>query len=834
MVINNFVTLTSFCFNLIIALVVFLGGRKKPLNKAFALYAFLTAFWVFTNLAFGFNPNMFLMKSEFASASLTLVGMVIFVYVLSGKKIRSMQSIILCILGLILFFTPYMGSLILEDIIITSSTNFKLIPSSSFYPIYIGVMLLMVLWVFQILAKGYRGSVGLQKLQIKYMLVGMVSFMSIGFTYGTLIMPYLHFTALDPIDANSSIIYIAFSAYAIVKHRLMDIRLLVLKSVAYTITLTAVTMGYIAFTVFVLKNLETVINPIALNMTTLLALVFTFNPLRTFFENHTNRIFAKGHYNFNELLGEIGEAVKKNSRSVGGLTNNLMQILTSEMHITKAAFVITNSPTLLHPIRTRGFSRSKTLWNKPTNLALKENRTIVYDELEEEPLKREILDKVEAQVLVPIKTEQATEAILVLGEKDSGDMYTSQDLRLLELAAPQIAIAVENARSFKEKEQRIVELQSINKMFQHIEHFLDLDRLLQGIVDEAINVTGAEGGSLMLLDKNGKSMSIKVSRCINPIISLNAKVKIGEGIAGIVAKTRKPLILNGSRDGKYAKHLKREEIISAISVPMIAGNKLVGVLNINRETVRMEFTEENINVMSAFAAQAAEAITKAGYFHQIEQLSVKNDNQFKEFTRALAKTVDAKDPYTYGHSEAVTRYAVEIAKEMKVGGQGLRTLEIGGRLHDMGKIGIPEHILNKPAGLTDDEYLTVQRHPEIGAQILKDTSSLKGMRDLILYHHERFDGKGYPTGLKGKDIPLLARILAVADSYDAMVSQRAYRKGLPRKDAITEIKKCSGSQFDPEVVKAFLSVMNEKRFRVIKNTVKQIIFIPEEKKLETS
>ncbi len=655
---------------------------------------------------------------------------------------------------------------------------------------------------------------GIKKDQARYIFLAFFILAIIGPTgffpaYRISIYPFAYF---------GWIIFTLLVAYAIVKHRLMDIRLLVLKSVAYTLSLAFVVAGYISLTLLVFNRFEAFIDQTVLDVVTLLALVFTFQPLRKFIEKHTDKLFSKGRYSFRELLGQLSDITKKHSRNIKKLTSSVLETLTKEMRIGKAAFILTNSP-VPTKIIVKGFkSRSKTFWSKTTKIADEATDIVVCDELDDERKEKEVLRKAGVEVLIPIKIKGEMEGVLALGEKSSGDMYTAQDLNLLEIVAPQVALALENAKSFTEKEQRIEELKAINNMFQNIEHFVNLDHLLQEIVDEAIRVTGADGGSLMMVNKNGKSLSIKTAVNLHPLISLNAKIKVGQGLAGIVARTHEPLILNGLRDNKFKEHLKREDIVSAISVPMKAGDKLVGVLNVNRKNLRVEFSNENLNVMIAFAAQAAEAIEKAGYYNKIEKLSIKNDNQFKEFTKALAKTVDAKDPYTYGHSEAVTNYTLQIAKEMGFNEEKLRLLEIGGRLHDMGKIGVAEHILNKPGGLTDEEFKEIQRHPEIGARILQDTSSLKGIRDLILYHHERFDGKGYPTGLKGKDIPLGARILAVADTFDAMTSHRAYRKALSRKVAVAEIKKCSGTQFDPEIVDVFLKVLEKKRFRLIKNT----------------
>lgn len=148
------------------------------------------------------------------------------------------------------------------------------------------------------------------------------------------------------------------------------------------------------------------------------------------------------------------------------------------------------------------------------------------------------------------------------------------------------------------------------------------------------------------------------------------------------------------------------------------------------------------------------------------------------------------------------------------------SIEIAGRLHDLGKIGVSEVILNKPGFLSKDEYESVKKHPKIGATILKYTDSLTDVRNLILFHHERFDGSGYPDGLKGEEIPLPARILTVADSFDTMMSKRPYRDSLTKTQGIAELIKCSGTQFDPKIVEIFLGILRSKKLNVNKHVFK--------------
>ncbi|KAA9015497.1 HD-GYP domain-containing protein [Niallia endozanthoxylica] len=182
-----------------------------------------------------------------------------------------------------------------------------------------------------------------------------------------------------------------------------------------------------------------------------------------------------------------------------------------------------------------------------------------------------------------------------------------------------------------------------------------------------------------------------------------------------------------------------------------------------------------------------------------------------ELTTTLAKALDSRDTYTLHHSENVARYSVEIAKRMKLSKDLCDVIRMGGLLHDIGKIGIPEHILSKPGKLTDEEYKIIKSHPTIGYEMIKHVVSYRenGVLDIVLYHHERYDGKGYPKGIKGKQIPLVARIVAVADVFDAMSSKRIYRDKLPLEYVLNEIRKNKGTQFDSEVVDAFLSLFEQ-------------------------
>ena len=183
------------------------------------------------------------------------------------------------------------------------------------------------------------------------------------------------------------------------------------------------------------------------------------------------------------------------------------------------------------------------------------------------------------------------------------------------------------------------------------------------------------------------------------------------------------------------------------------------------------------------------------------------EKAYLESIETLRYTVEAKDTYTRGHSDRVSEFSVLIGKQIGLSDNDMKTLQIGGLFHDIGKIGVPDTILQKESKLTDDEYSEIKNHPSIGAHILSTATIFKDIIPIVKHHHERFDGRGYPGQLKGEEIPYLARIAAIADSFDAMTSKRTYRDALPIETVIAEFERCKGTQFDPELTDVFLDIL---------------------------
>lgn len=227
---------------------------------------------------------------------------------------------------------------------------------------------------------------------------------------------------------------------------------------------------------------------------------------------------------------------------------------------------------------------------------------------------------------------------------------------------------------------------------------------------------------------------------------------------------------------------------------------------------------DNLDQLLLLVESALKSVDQMRLINSInEELKDKNEELEKSYLDTigiLRQTVEAKDPYTKGHSDRVSKYSVMLGRKLELSEEEIHTLEIGGYFHDIGKIGIPDSILLKESKLDDEEYSQIMNHPSIGAHILGDVEMFKDLIPIVLHHHERYDGRGYPSKLAGEDIPLLARIAAIADSFDAMTSKRSYRNALPLDVVIAEIERCSGTQFDPKIAAVFLEMLRNDEIEV--------------------
>jgi len=327
-----------------------------------------------------------------------------------------------------------------------------------------------------------------------------------------------------------------------------------------------------------------------------------------------------------------------------------------------------------------------------------------------------------------------------------------------------------------------------------------LNQLMKQVMRMTQHTLNAEASSILLLDNDERTLRFEIAEGESERILKQLKLNLQSGIAGWVARYKKPLIINDvtrhQRFDRSVDEMTGFTTKSVICAPLLVHRRLIGVIEVLNKTDGSDFSAQDLGTLTSVASTAAMAIENT----QLHQSVL---DAYKSTIKALAAAIDAKDHYTRGHSQRVMEYALMGAVYLSFPREELEVLEYASILHDIGKIGIDDRILSKPAQLTDEEWEIMCQHPRIGAEILKEIPFLKKARAFILHHHERFDGSGYPNGLKQEGIPMGARLLAIADAFDTMTTDRAYRVRVDVDTALKELYNCSGTQFCPEAVDAF-------------------------------
>ncbi|HVU05555.1 MAG TPA: HD domain-containing phosphohydrolase [Polyangiaceae bacterium] len=341
---------------------------------------------------------------------------------------------------------------------------------------------------------------------------------------------------------------------------------------------------------------------------------------------------------------------------------------------------------------------------------------------------------------------------------------------------------------------RLREALSLYKVSEAIAASLSLDEVIATLSDSAIHEIHADVASTWLDDGEGGYFERKVDR--------GARVSQTERVGRLDVQALasrlsggEPLVEHGARAAELLAEQPDKAVSSLAVVPLRTRERLLGWIAVMSLTEGKRFLEGQRKLLSIVASRAAAAIDNARLYEDLQAT-------FQQTIQSLARTIDKMDRYTSGHSERVARYAAALARWLGLSPSMIEIVRQAALMHDIGKIGCVMN-LNKPGKLTQDEYEIFKKHPVYGREILDPIRFLAPVLPGVHLHHERWDGRGYPLGLRGNEIPLIARIISVADTYDAMTSDRAYRRALPHEVTVNEIVRCAGSQFDPDVTGEF-------------------------------
>ncbi len=411
---------------------------------------------------------------------------------------------------------------------------------------------------------------------------------------------------------------------------------------------------------------------------------------------------------------------------------------------------------------------------------------------------------------VPIMSRGKTIGIIGVDRIKVKSPFGNKEKAIFKGIIYQIGTALENSSLYREALEKTIDL---NRRIETISVMHEIDRAIISTLesDEILENTVMVISRFILCDRTVVTLVDKERGGFIYKIGLGSPLQKGDFVSfdatikSEMINTKRPEFMADLSRLKrllpYEEFLLKAGSLSHIRVPIIVKDEVIAVLTIGSKR-RSAFTSDDLSTLEKIAAQIGVALENARLVSDLKGL-------FIGTIKCLSAAIDAKSPWTRGHSERVTEYSIKIGKEMGLKDKDLEDLKLAGLLHDIGKIGTYDSILDKPGELTDEEYEIVRQHPVRGSELLSPIKQLSHIVPWIKGHHERFDGKGYPDGLKGEEIPLHARILLVADTFDSMTSDRPYRETPGKEKMIEEIKRCKGTQFDPKVVEVFLKVLKD-------------------------
>ncbi len=829
LVLIPFICFVCYCF----LLMIILGSRRNKITTHYAYYIIAMIIWSF---------GSFVMRTDFYPGSIFwnrilcigLISMPVIFYhftlVLTETTNQKKKLIFGYITAGMLLISNFSGLIMVDGYAENNFFYYELGPIAIIMAVW--SLSYLILAFINILDKVKSNQIHFDR--VKFILFGLVLVLVGGLIN---LLPNLGKYPLDIIFNTINALFIAYSIY---RYRFLEIKLVVKKGVTYSLYTVMLSAVYI-FAIFTVQQVMIRIlgfthMTLSFSMAVFLALIF--QPIKNILQATIDSIFYKEKLTHQTILRDFSRIIN-NVLDLEELSDSLLEAVDRGLQPKKTHLLIKRGEDeyCLFDTNSEDKWSKEVIYNSnhPILQWFHQDKTILtIDEIETHPFftglwrkEKKQLHSLGTELITPFKLREQIVGLLIITEKKRGEAYSHDEIDLLFTLTNNAAVVIENAKLYEEAKYQAI-TDGLTKLYNHRYFHETLRKIIEDSVYETFSVA---------------MVDVDFFKLYNDLYGHSAGDRALKKIAEVLKQA-------SGKDDIIARYGGEE---FAVIFPNIEGNQSLRAIETLRKAVESNFyssTEVNefLTISVGVAnypndgktpeemidhADAAMYVAKHCGRNQSVLFSKKDDKQYNVYDEpqlesmedsiksayfsaiyALAATIDAKDHYTYGHSENVSNYAVALASAMGFDEERVDIVRNAGLLHDIGKIGVPESILTKKSELSSEEYEIMKRHVDVSISIIKHVPGIVKVIPAIMSHHERYDGKGYPRGIKGENIPIEGRCLCIVDAFDAMTTDRPYRKALSVKEALLELKKNSGTQFDPMLTETFIRLFQEGKIEV--------------------
>jgi putative nucleotidyltransferase with HDIG domain len=611
--------------------------------------------------------------------------------------------------------------------------------------------------------------------------------------------------------------------YSILRYQLLDIRVVIRQGLVYSIPTVVIGAAYflIINLSFNLFNIYSGLEIFLLSLVVAVVSALLAEPFRNKAQSVIDRLFFREKYDSTLMLQALSSSVAT-VLDIYKITNMILEEVCTTLHIPSAAFFLRDEESNRFQLITQtGIDGSLQLefreghplilWLDSHDQPLTRHDTEVLPQFQSLWRKeRQDLNDLNAELFIPIKVLDILVGIFLVGAKRSEQAYTIEDIITLTTVANQTAVAIENARLYTSEQTRLQEMDTLYAMAKELVSTDNMEEVVNAVSEHAATSVQTTSAQIILRENDGDFVIKSIYPPSPSLIQENIGKKVplvAEHFYNWLLQEGRSVVIHRSDPSLHREEINAlfmDQIQEICLAPLKGVDEDIGILILgdDKEDGPEFFSSIKLRLINVIADYASSAIQRSWFHKRLE-------DTFLETIIALANAVDARDAYTGDHSQRMADLTIKIGQVMGLPRSQLEALHWASILHDIGKIGIPDEILNKPGPLNEEEWVIMKEHPVIGAEIVAPIKYLKPVSPIIRSHHEKFDGSGYPQGLVGEEIPIGARILAVVDAYIAIRDKRIYSESHTHEEATAELRRSAGSQFDPEIVDIFCKTITE-------------------------